>query len=215
MRHNVRGRKLNRNSAHRRALMKNMTTNLFKYGSIRTTLAKAKETRPYAEKLITRAISGSLTDKRVIISKLNDKKVAHHLLNSIAPELTDRKGGYLRIVKLGNREGDGAEMAVLEIVSDSVERKKSRKKLKNKSAKSKKKSSQLKAKKAEDKDKEHEHEHEKVHPKEERTKEHLSSGSPAEGVRNSSKPPKTMKPKGDMHNKSTHPKTPPPSSKEN
>ena len=122
MRHNVKGHKLGRNSSHRKATLRNTATNLFKHGAIRTTVAKAKATKPYAEKIITRAIKGSLSDKRIVIQRLSDRKVAHHLINNIAPEIEGRKGGYLRIVKLGPRKGDGAEMAILEIVSEKAKR---------------------------------------------------------------------------------------------
>ncbi|RKZ30433.1 50S ribosomal protein L17 [bacterium] len=223
MRHNKKGRKLGRNATHKRAMIKNIATSLFRYGSIRTTLPKAKETRPYAEKLITRAISGTLADKRIIIQRLNDRSVAHHLINDIAPEFKKRNGGYLRIIKLGNRDGDGAEMAVLEIVSETVERKrKSRSERKKKAAEK----HDAEAKKAaatteegetgeEKVDSETQHEHEKTHHRDEQTKEHLTHGSKAEGSRKSSKPPKSVPKQSQLHRGTSTPKTPPPSSQEN
>lgn len=188
MRHNVKGRKFNRNSTHRSAMMRNMTTNLFRHGSIRTTLAKAKETRPLAEKLISRAIGAELADKRAVIEYLNDRKVAHHLINEIAPELRERKGGFLRIVKLGARLGDGAEMALLEIVGESEEKRKQKTAVRR----SAKKGASQKAKSSISK----EHD-EKTHSRDEQSKEHL----------------KTAKPKAIVE-RQARPKTPPPSSQE-
>lgn len=211
MRHNKSGRKLGRNATHKKAMLKNMATSLFQYGSIRTTLAKAKEVRPYAEKLITRAIDASLSDKRLIISKLADRSVAHHLINEIAPFMEDRKGGYLRIIKLGPRQGDGAEMAIIEIVSEEIEKKERRRRKKKKAEEAPEKAESKDEKRNSDK---HE-EHEKSHPREEQTKEHLTRGSKAEGSRKSSKPPKRSVPKQISVNRGTStPKTPPPSSQE-
>jgi len=221
MRHNKKGRKLNRNSSHRKALMRNMATNLFRHGSIRTTLAKAKETRPYAEKLISKAISGTLADKRLIIQRLNDRAVAHHLINQIAPELKDRPGGFLRIIKLGYREGDGAEMAMLEIVSDAITKKATRRK-KSKASKSTPKEGEKpdeivesSENKAEDESSKAPHEHEKSHSRDEQTKEHLTRGSKAEGTRRSSKPPQKAQKPGNLNRGTSHPKTPPPASQDN
>lgn len=190
MRHNVKGRKFNRNSTHRAAMMRNMATNLFRHGSIRTTLAKAKETKPYAEKLITRAIAADLADKRAVIEVLNDRKVAHHLINEIAPELRDRKGGYLRIIQLGARLGDGAQMAVLEIVGESEEKRKKRTTVKRET----KKQSGAKGKSAISK----EHD-EKAHARDEQSREHLKGAKP--------------KKQAVIDRQARH-KTPPPSSQE-
>jgi len=216
MRHNKSGRKLGRNSTHKRAMMRNMATSLFRYGSIQTTLPKAKEIRPYAEKLITRAIDASLADIRIVLSKLTDRSVAHHLVNDIAPHFKDRKGGYLRIIKLGQRKGDGAEMAIIELISEDGDKKETKRR---------KKSKKQDATKAEEKSKKQEssaknetdlHEdHEKSHPREEQTKEHLTPGSKAEGTRRSSKPPKRSVPKQSSVNRGTStPKTPPPASQD-
>lgn len=217
MRHNKSGRKLGRNSTHKRAMMRNMATSLFRYGSIQTTLPKAKEIRPYAEKLITRAIEASLADIRIILSKLTDRSVAHHLINEIAPNFKDRKGGYLRIIKLGQRKGDGAEMAIIELISDAAADKKD--------SKRRKKTKKESPAKGEDKSKKQDSsakgepdlhdDHEKTHPREEQTKEHLTPGSKAEGTRKSSKPPKRSVPKQSSVNRGTStPKTPPPSSQD-
>jgi len=190
-----------------------MATNLFRHGSIRTTLAKAKETKPFAEKLITRAIAGELADKRAVIEILNDRQVAHHLINDIAPELSDRKGGYLRIIKLGTRLGDGAEMAILEIVGEGEDRrmkKSAAKKARKEAAKSKSKEEEkAKEEDADSKDVPRDHE-DKTHARDEQTKEHLTPGSKAEGTRRSSKPPK---PSVVDRSQSRH-KTPPPSGQE-
>ena len=217
MRHNVKGRKLGRNASHRRAMMRNMVTNLFRNGSIKTTVAKAKETRPYAEKLITRAISGNLADKRALIEFLNDRAVAHHLINDIAKDFEGRKGGYLRIIKLGPRLGDGAEMAILELVVEEHEKKKKRS-----SKKSKKATPKADVKKDEAAESSEEssgddssitgkHE-EKTHPRDEMTKEHLSVGSKAQGTRRSSKP--SMPKQAVVDKNTSQHKTPPPSSQE-
>jgi large subunit ribosomal protein L17 len=217
MRHNVKGRKLGRNASHRRAMMRNMVTNLFRNGSIKTTVAKAKETRPCAEKLITRAISGNLADKRALIEFLNDRTVAHHLINDIAKDFEGRKGGYLRIIKLGPRLGDGAEMAILELVVEEHEKKKKRSSKKSKNAATKadvkkdKAAESSKEKSGDDSSITGKHE-EKTHKRDEQAKEHLSAGSKAQGTRRSSKP---AMPKQAVVNKGTslH-KTPPPSSQE-
>lgn len=212
MRHNVKGRKLNRNASHRRALMRNMATNLFRYGSIETTLAKAKETRPYAEKLITKAISGTLANKRIIFEVLNDRAVAHHLISDIAPALEGRKGGYLRIIKVGPRHGDGAEMAIIEIVGEEFKKsKKHPSSTKSKATKDKAAPKDEAKKEGEEVEPSVPQEHEKKsHSRVEQAKEHLSFGSKAQGTRRSSK---SAKPKQAVIDKSTsHAKTPPPSS---
>ncbi len=216
MRHNKKGRKLGRNSTHKKAMIRNLATSLFRHGSVRTTLPKAKEVRPYAEKLVTRAIDATLADKRLVIRRLSDRSVAHHLFNKIAPEMKDRKGGYLRIIKLGPRLGDGAEMAVIEFVSDIVEKKR---KAKEKRAERKEKLKAEAKEKAEETEKLEEpetpHEHEKTHIRDEQTKEHLTHGSKAEGSRKSSKPPTSSVLKQTSLNRGTStPKTPPPSSQE-
>lgn len=208
MRHNKIGRQLGRNSVHKKAMMKNLATSLFRHGSIRTTLSKAKEIRPFAEKLITRAIDASLADKRIIISRLAERSVAHHLINEIAPQMKVRKGGYLRIIKLGPRLGDGAEMAVVEIISDDTAKKQRGRRKKDKTAEAQKD-------KKVTKDSDVPHEHDKTSSREEQVKEHLTPGSKAEGTRRSSKPPKQSVPKQISANRGTPtPKTPPPSSQE-
>ena len=116
MRHRVKGRKLNRSASHRKALMMGLAQSLFTEDRIVTTLAKAKELRPYAEKLITRAKQGDLHSRRIVLKKLKRKDVVDRLMHDIAPSFADRNGGYTRIVKLGFRKSDAAEIALIELV---------------------------------------------------------------------------------------------------
>ena len=102
--------------AHQRQLMANLAASLFEAEGITTTVAKAKELRPYAEHLITKAKSGSVHDRRVVIAKIHDKQVTHKLFSEIGPRYASRPGGYLRILKLGPRPGDNAPMARIELV---------------------------------------------------------------------------------------------------
>jgi large subunit ribosomal protein L17 len=116
MRHRVRGRKLGRTASHRAALLNSLATALLKHKRIQTTLPKAKEARSYVETLITKARKNDLHSRRQIMSVINDKEVVKELFNEIIKKIGDRPGGYTRIVKLGNRMGDAAEMAILELV---------------------------------------------------------------------------------------------------
>ena len=116
MRHRVRHRKLGRTASHRAALLSSLTTSLLKHKRIRTTLAKAKEARSYVESLITKARKNSLHARRQIMSVIHDKEVVKELFNEIIPKIGERPGGYTRVVKLGNRIGDSASMAVIELV---------------------------------------------------------------------------------------------------
>lgn len=116
MRHRARDRQLSRTSEHRRALLANLATALFQHGQIVTTEAKAKELRPYVEKLITLARRGDLHARRLVARKIRDREVAGKLFHDIAPRFASRPGGYTRIIKLGHRSGDGAEMARIELV---------------------------------------------------------------------------------------------------
>lgn len=116
MRHAVRGRKLGRTSAHREALFRNQLQSLVQQERIITTLPKAKELRPIAEKVITRGKHGTVHDRRWALRWLIDRDLVKKLFDDIAPRFAERPGGYLRIVKLGPRQGDGAEMAVIELV---------------------------------------------------------------------------------------------------
>ena len=96
--------------------MRNMATNLFRHGRIETTTAKAKELRPYAERLITLARQGDVHARRLAGRKIQDRAVLGKLFDDIAPRYTERPGGYTRILKLGNRKGDAAEMSLIELV---------------------------------------------------------------------------------------------------
>jgi len=116
MRHAVRGRKLGRTSSHREALFRNQLQSLVVSERIVTTLPKAKELRPIAEKVITRGKHGTLHDRRWVLRWVLSRDLVKKVFDDIAPRFVDRPGGYLRIVKLGPRQGDGAEMAVLELV---------------------------------------------------------------------------------------------------
>lgn len=116
MRHRARDRQLSRTSGHRRALLANLATALLKHGRIVTTEAKAKELRPYVEKLITLARRGDLHARRLVARKIRDREVAGKLFHDIASRFASRPGGYTRIIKLGHRSGDGAEMARIELV---------------------------------------------------------------------------------------------------
>jgi len=116
MRHRVRGRKLGRTTAHRKALFRNQLTALFTHERIVTTLAKAKELRPLAERMVTLAGTGSLPARRKVLTMVPDKEVVRRLFEEIAPRFTARPGGYTRVMRLGRRRGDGAELAIIEFV---------------------------------------------------------------------------------------------------
>ncbi|GAB5407812.1 MAG: 50S ribosomal protein L17 [Balneolaceae bacterium] len=116
MRHRVKGRKLSRTSSHRKATMRALTTALVKEHRIVTTIAKAKELRRFIEPLITRAKEDNQHNRSQVFSSLQDKYVVAALFNEVGPKSIDRPGGYTRIVKIGFRQGDGAEMAVIELV---------------------------------------------------------------------------------------------------
>lgn len=123
MRHNKRFRKLGRTSAHRTAMFRNMVASLVQHGRIITTLHKAKELRPVAEKIITRGRIDTVAARRWVRQWLPDRTLVKKLFDEVSPRFTDRPGGYLRIAKLGPRKGDGAEMAVLEFVDYEFEAK--------------------------------------------------------------------------------------------
>jgi len=116
MRHNVKGRKLGRTASHRKATLNSLITSLLKYKRIKTTLAKAKETRGFAEKLVTKARKGDLNAKKHVMEVIKDKEVVKELFSEILPKIGDRPGGYTRVVKLGYRIGDAAQMAIIELV---------------------------------------------------------------------------------------------------
>lgn len=116
MRHQKKGRKLDRKVGPRTALIKSLADSLILYEKVKTTEAKAKEVRPYIERLITVAKENNLTARRWLISKLKTKNAVRKMLEVYGPKYKERKGGYTRIVKLGPRKGDGAQMALVEFV---------------------------------------------------------------------------------------------------
>ena len=116
MRHQKKGRHLNRTASHRKAMLRNMATSLFRHGRIETTVAKAKELRVYAEPLITKAKRGDLHARRVVARKIRDSEVLAKLFDEIGPRYAERPGGYTRVVKLGHRVGDAADVAIIELV---------------------------------------------------------------------------------------------------
>ncbi len=116
MRHGLSGRKLNRTKAHRKALFANLANALIKHEQIKTTLPKAKDLRPYIEKLITLAKRGTLHARRQVASKLRDDKTVQKLFSVLAERYKARKGGYTRVLKAGMRYGDAAAMGIVEFV---------------------------------------------------------------------------------------------------
>jgi large subunit ribosomal protein L17 len=116
MRHQIAGRKLNRPSAQRKALIRNLVKDLLTHERIKTTEAKAKETRRAAEKVITLGKDGTLHARRQALAFLNDKTITAKVFDDIAPRYQSRPGGYTRILKLGPRQGDNAQMAQIELV---------------------------------------------------------------------------------------------------
>ena len=118
MRHNAKGRQLSRTSTHRRATLNNMAASLFEHGGITTTEAKAKELRPFAEKLITLARRGDLHSMRLVERKIKDRDILKKLFAEIGPRFAARPGGYTRILKLGHRVGDGADVAKIELLPE-------------------------------------------------------------------------------------------------
>ena len=116
MRHHRSGRKLGRDSAHRKALYANLAGALIEHGRIKTTQAKAKAVKPLAEQMITLGKRGDLHARRLALAELRSQDVVHQLFADVAPRFADRPGGYTRIVKLGPRQGDAADMVYLELV---------------------------------------------------------------------------------------------------
>ncbi|OBG21871.1 50S ribosomal protein L17 [Mycolicibacterium celeriflavum] len=114
----TKGPRLGGGSAHQKALLANLATALFEHGRIKTTEPKARALRPYAEKLITHAKKGTLHNRREVMKKIRDKDIVHVLFAEIGPFFADRNGGYTRIIKVENRKGDNAPMAVIELVRE-------------------------------------------------------------------------------------------------
>ena len=136
MRHRVGFNRLDRKTSHRKAMKRNMVISLLRYERIETTKAKALEVRRDAEKMITRAKVDSVHNRRVVAKDVNDKEVLNKLFTEIGPMFADRKGGYTRILKIGQRKGDAADMVILELVEKTTDEKKETKKTKKKAKKS-------------------------------------------------------------------------------
>ena len=124
MRHKIAGRKLGRNPSHRRAMLRNLVTSFLQHERLVTTLPKAKELRPLAEKMITLGKRDTLHVRRQVSAYLLDDSTAKKVFDTIAPRFSDRPGGYSRIVRLGPRVGDGADVAVIELLGSDQEVKK-------------------------------------------------------------------------------------------
>ena len=137
MRHRNAHRKLSRNTSHRRAMLRNLVTDFLEHGRLMTTLPKAKEVRPLAEKMITLGKRDNLHARRQVQSYLMRDGIAKTVFDTIAPRFADRNGGYSRIIKLGNRKGDGADLAIIELLGSELEVKKAERaeKAKEKAAK--------------------------------------------------------------------------------
>ena len=131
MRHQKAGRKLGRNSSHRKAMYRNMVTSLFKHEQIETTDAKAKELKPIAEKIITLAKRGDLHARRIALAYMKDKAVTHRLFEELKDRFLNRQGGYVRVLKKGVRKGDGAPVSIVQLLPGEDEKKKTGKKGKN------------------------------------------------------------------------------------
>src|SRR5262245_54515687 len=124
MRHRNEGRKLSRNTSHRRALLRNLVTSFLDHGRLMTTLPKAKELRPLAEKMITLGKRDNLHARRQVQAFLLKDDVAKKVFDSIAPRFASRNGGYSRIIRVGNRKGDGADVAIIELIGSDLESRK-------------------------------------------------------------------------------------------
>ncbi len=118
MRHLGSGRKLSRSSSHRTALARAQATALLRHGRIKTTVSKAKNLRPYVEKLITTAKGGGLHARRLVLREIHDQDVVRKLMDDIAPRYREVAGGYTRVYKLGMRRGDGVQEALIELVAN-------------------------------------------------------------------------------------------------
>ncbi|MGD2133208.1 MAG: 50S ribosomal protein L17 [Maricaulaceae bacterium] len=123
MRHGDGRRKLNRTSSHRRAMLANMAASLITHEQISTTLPKAKELRPYVERLVTLAKKGDLASRRIALTRVNDKGAVAKLFDTLSERYKERQGGYIRVLKAGFRQGDAAPMAVIEFVDRDEEAK--------------------------------------------------------------------------------------------
>jgi large subunit ribosomal protein L17 len=120
MRHRVKGYKLGRTASHRRATLRALATALIRHKKIKTTVAKAKATKMFVEPLITRAKNDTVHNRRLVAAEIHDKEVLKELFGEVAEKVANRQGGYTRVVRLGQRPGDGAEMAILELVDYNI-----------------------------------------------------------------------------------------------
>ena len=143
---------LSRTSAHRRAMSRNMVTSLFSFERITTTQAKAKEVRRAAEKLITRSKVDSVHNRRIAAKYIQDEKILNKLFTELGPRMKDRNGGYTRILKIGFRQGDAADMVILELVDYKLPTEEDKEAAKAKKGESKAKKADVKAKPAEKKE---------------------------------------------------------------
>ncbi|MEU9603065.1 50S ribosomal protein L17 [Streptomyces sp. NPDC048057] len=119
----AKGARLGGSAAHERLLLANLAKALFEHGRITTTEAKARRLRPVAERLITKAKKGDIHNRRIVLQTITDKGIVHTLFTEIAPRYAERPGGYTRITKIGNRRGDNARMAVIELVEGEIAKK--------------------------------------------------------------------------------------------
>ena len=129
MKHRIGFNRLERKAAHRKSLHRNMVTSLIKYERITTTKSKALEIRRTAEKLVTRAKEDSVHNRRIVAEKIPDPEMLVKLFKEIAPRMKERNGGYTRILKIGARQGDGAQMVILEFVDHKIDEKKEKERL--------------------------------------------------------------------------------------
>ncbi len=139
---------LSRTTAHRRAMSRNMVTSLFRFERITTTSAKAKEVRKAAEKLITRSKVDTVHNRRIAAKFIQDEKILNKLFTELGPRMKDRKGGYTRILKIGFRQGDAADMVILELVDYTLPTEESKEKAEKKAVASEKPAKKPAAKKA-------------------------------------------------------------------
>lgn len=116
MRHRVKGRSFGRTAEHRKAMMRNMATSLFLHGRVETTTEKAKELRMFAEPIITKAKRGDLHARRLVARDIKDAEALHKLFTEIGPKFAERAGGYTRVLHLGHRPGDAADVSIIELV---------------------------------------------------------------------------------------------------
>jgi large subunit ribosomal protein L17 len=128
MRHRKAGKKLGRDSSHRKAMLRNMVTSLFRHEQLETTDAKAKQLKPAAEKMITLAKRGDLHARRQALAYIKDKAITHRLFEDLRDRYLDRQGGYVRVIKKGNRKGDSAPVSVIQLLPAEEGKKKSKKK---------------------------------------------------------------------------------------